>query len=416
MRPLFLLTGCIILCTFISLAQAPPSQDFEQFAEHQGGLFINAYEQKNIQAYHKLLSEFTIKYNKLDTLNQKKFSEQLQNAFYNLSCTYSLLDKKSEALLYLEKAIQAGASNYSHMQKDADLDNIRKEKRFTELLQPLRAVGDYLYILKRGEIYNSKDKRELPPFAYQSANYPKLVALRKGFNLDSIAGEANDLSKMINLMHWIHNLVPHDGNHPNPIVKNAMDMIAVCKKEKRGLNCRGLATLLNECYLAIGFKSRLVTCLPMDSLKTDPDCHVINIVYAPTLNKWIWMDPTNDAYVMNEKGELLSIEEVRSRMIDNQPLLLNPAANWNNKISKTSEEYLYQYMAKNLYMLQCPVNSEYDAETEVKGKLISYISLVPLEYFNQRNMAVEEINDKSKSGYRFYQTNNPALFWQLPEN
>ena len=33
------------------------------------------------------------------------------------------------------------------------------------------------------------------------------------------------------------------------------------------------------------------------------------------MKKWLWIDPTFDAYVMNEKGELLSIEEVRERLI-----------------------------------------------------------------------------------------------------
>jgi len=37
----------------------------------------------------------------------------------------------------------------------------------------------------------------------------------------------------------------------------------------------------------------------------------INAVYSNTLNKWLWIDPTNDAYAMNEKGELLSIAEDR---------------------------------------------------------------------------------------------------------
>ena len=114
-------------------------------------------------------------------------------------------------------------------------------------------------------------------------------------------------------MYWIHNLVPHDGNHENPVVRNALSMINQCKKENRGLNCRGLATVLNECYLSMGIKSRFVTCLPKDSLHTDPDCHVINIVYISSLKKWIWIDPTFCAYIMNEKGELLNLEEVEEK-------------------------------------------------------------------------------------------------------
>ena len=96
----------------------------------------------------------------------------------------------------------------------------------------------------------------------------------------------------------------------------------------------------------MGYQSHFVTCLPKDT--TDSDCHVINVVYAPSLRKWVWMDPTNDAYVMNEQGTLLGIEEVRARLLDGRPLLLNPDANWNHRQSATKEQYLYSYMAKNL--------------------------------------------------------------------
>lgn len=62
------------------------------------------------------------------------------------------------------------------------------------------------------------------------------------------------------------------------------------------------------------------------------DCHVINMVYLEAKKKWIWIDPTNNAYVMNEKGELLSIQEVRERLVADKPLLLNPDANWRTQI------------------------------------------------------------------------------------
>ena len=32
------------------------------------------------------------------------------------------------------------------------------------------------------------------------------------------------------------------------------------------------------------------------------DCHVINVVYSATLDKWVWVDPTFDAYVVDENG------------------------------------------------------------------------------------------------------------------
>ena len=111
-----------------------------------------------------------------------------------------------------------------------------------------------------------KDNTEIPKFTYQDSSASELKVLRKELNLDSIAGGGNEISKILNLMHWIHDLIPHDGNHENPIVKNAMSLINQCKQEDRGLNCRGLATVLNDCYLAMGIKSRFVTCMPKDSV------------------------------------------------------------------------------------------------------------------------------------------------------
>ena len=294
------------------------------------------------------------------------------------------------------------------------MDNIRNEERYKAIISPIRETGDYTYILKKAEKYNTSDNREFPQFTYQSADNPNLVALRKYFNLDSIAGGGNEVSKILNLLHWIHNLVPHDGNHPNPTIKNAMSMIAECKKGNRGLNCRGLSTVLNECYLSLGIKSRFITCMPKDSLKVDEDCHVINMVYSTSLKKWLWIDATNDAYIMNEAGELLSIAEVRDRLINNKPLIVNPDANWNHKESVVKNYYLNYYMTKNLYKFSCPVNSEYDTETGATGKKVIYVELLPLDYFQQTPDKLEEQSKTSATTFTTYKTNNPTLFWRTP--
>ena len=309
------------------------------------------------------------------------------------------------ALTYLKKSIDAGYTNYQHIQEDSDLNNIRKEKEFIDLNNYLRSIGDYLYILKKADQYNANDSRSLPIFSYQSSENPNLMALRKALNLDSIAGKGSDVLKILNLLHWMHNLIPHDGNHNNPVVKNAMSMIAECKRDNRGLNCRGLATVLNECYLSLGIKSRIVTCLPKDSLKMDNDCHVINSVYSETLKKWLWIDPTFNAYVLNENGELLSIEEVRTRIIQNKPLIINPDANWNNRNLQTKEYYLLNYMAKNLYILECPVVSEYNMETIESGRVFNYIQLLPLDYFKQSPDKSENKDEKTNTEqYNAWQT------------
>lgn len=280
------------------------------------------------------------------------------------------------------------------------------DSAFTQL--KMEETIDYMGILKNAKKYNVKDHKVLPPFTYQDSSNADLVKLRKFYNLDSIAGQGNEISQILNLLHWIHNSVSHDGQRGNPDIKNALYMIEVCKKEKRGLNCRGLAISLNECYLAMGFKARFLTCMPKDSIFND--CHVINTVYSQDLQKWIYLDPTHDAYVMNEYGILLSVEEVRERIINGKPLILNPTANWNYKESTMKETYLYNYMAKNLYRIESPLHSKFNVETFTELNESETIELIPLDGLIQKN---EFFKDSNKI-FNHYKTNNPSLFWMKP--
>ncbi|MBE9469595.1 MAG: transglutaminase domain-containing protein [Bacteroidetes bacterium] len=269
--------------------------------------------------------------------------------------------------------------------------------------------GKYLNLLKNAKDYDLNEKNEDIEFTYQSKKDKNLKLLKNTYNLDSIAGKGNDISKVINLMRWIHNLIPWDGCKGIPDKRNAYNMIEVCKTENRTLNCRGLAITLNEVYLAMGYKSRYVTCMPKDS--TDNDCHVINMVYIKSLHKWIWMDPTFEAYVMNEKGELLSIEEVRDRLINDKPMIINPDANWNHKHSQTIKRYLYSYMAKNLYRIECAIKSEYNYETKEEGKKREFIQLIPLDYKKYANI---KHNHGIRGSIKTYYISDPLLFWEKP--
>lgn len=253
----------------------------------------------------------------------------------------------------------------------------------------------YLDVLKKGSKYSFKDKREITKITYKPQNDPDLVIIRKEFKLDSIIGTGNEISQILSLLHWVHNSFRHDGTRNAPRSSSISNLMNICVKDHKTLDCGTLATVLNDCYLALGFKSQRVICLPKDS--TDFDCHSINTVYSNTLKKWLWIDPTNDAYVMNEKGELLSIAEVRERLVSNKPLILNPEANWNHISSVTKEYYLDNYMAKNLYAFECFVSNG--------GKSQSNL-LLPVEY--------RGIIPRTKD-YNPKCTNNPDIFWAEPE-
>jgi hypothetical protein len=314
-------------------SQTAPSNPFVTFANKQSELLQNAYEKRDAETDLSLVDEFVAKYNQLNTDDKRMYKGYLTNVYYNLSCLYSLINNKSKAIDYLDSAVNYGYINYSHLQEDTDFANIRNELKFKQIGESLRSVGDYKYILKKGEKYNANDSRRVPAFTYQSSKDAHLVALRKNFKLDSIAGKGDEAFKAVNLLKWVHNTINHDGQHESGIkLINAPEIIKTATSKKIGVSCGELATTLNECYLAMGWKSRKVYCLPKDSLNIDYDSHVINIVYLPSLNKWVWMDPTNNAYVTDENMNLLGIADVRERLITNKPLILNADANWNNHV------------------------------------------------------------------------------------
>ena len=329
------------------------------------------------------------------------------NFYYNYTCYLSLADDKKEALKTFEYFTNRVTKELDLIDvlsiiNDSDLDAIREEPRFKACMERLEKWGDYKQKLKNAKGYHRGTLPEGMKFSYMSPNHPDLVRLREKFNLDSVAGAGNEISKIKNLLHWVHNIVPHDGGSFNPEVMNTIAMVELCQKEKRGVNCRMLAQMLTEVYLAMGFKARFVTCMPRDHVS---DCHVITTVYSNTLNKWLWVDPTFEAYVMDENGVMLSIAEVRERLRNDQPLQLNEDANWNNRQKTYKEYYLDRYMAKNLYYLVCMDYARFDAETVKEGRTSRYIALMPYD----------EINSQSTSiGWSILRVSDDEWFWQSP--
>lgn len=397
-----ILITLLALIPLLACAQNPTQEQFMQFSRNQEKTLRELTQKKDFLTWEKGLESWLDQYKQLSPKDQKELLPIKSSIYYDLACAYSLNKKKQLALHAFKEAIDAGFSYYYHALQDSDLDFIRHERSFAKQMKRLRKVGNYLYILKKANKYTTDPPKAFPTFTYQNADNENLVRIRKYFNLDSIAGKGNDISQIKNLLYWIHNIVSHDGSSDNPKSKNAIDLIEICKKEKRGVNCRMMATILNECYLAMGYKSRFVTCMPKS--ETDQDCHVINIVYVPSLRKWVWMDPTFNAYVTDEKGTLLSIAEVRTRLIRGLPLVLNEDANWNNKTKQTKEKYLDSYMAKNLYWFDIYVHSEYNTETQEKGKKYNpHIHLYPKGYKRSTDSKYLSI------------TTNADYFWQLPE-
>jgi tetratricopeptide (TPR) repeat protein len=56
-------------------------------------------------------------------------------AHYNLACSYALLQKPDLALKTLRRAVELGYRDFRYMREDRDLDSIRHDPRFRQLMR-----------------------------------------------------------------------------------------------------------------------------------------------------------------------------------------------------------------------------------------------------------------------------------------
>lgn len=323
--------------------------------------------------------------------------EMTADVYYNLACCYALTAQKKLALETLEKSIRVGYKDYRNMLNDSDFESIREDKKFKSLLEGIKQY-DRLVILQKSSAYIKEDIDSLPQFVYQDSGDYRLMNVREFFDLDSVAGDGDEISKILNILHFVHKAIRHDGGNFALCEFDAIDIYNYHKSTGKGVNCRHLAIALNEMYLSMGIPSRYVTCMPYD--EKDQDCHVINSVWSSQYQKWIWIDPTFEAYVKDENGNFLSIQEVRERLIEGRPVFLNEDANWNYENKQTKEYYLESYMAKNLYWFDCVTNYCFNPESRYRYVKNKHVVLTPSTYENSIDWAVI--------------THDADYFWQPP--
>jgi tetratricopeptide (TPR) repeat protein len=56
-------------------------------------------------------------------------------AHYNLACSYALLKRPDQALKSLRRAVELGYRDFRYMREDHDLDSIRHDPRFRQLMR-----------------------------------------------------------------------------------------------------------------------------------------------------------------------------------------------------------------------------------------------------------------------------------------
>jgi hypothetical protein len=394
-----------ILIAFITLASVSGhsfvrDDEFYELTEQTKSNIGKELKKRNYDQTQGLIENWLSSYKQLSSDKREEYRHIEKNMYFLSACVLAEDGETARAISALNEAIVKGYRGYDQIMGDKHLKRLHGIREFKILTDKLHKDTDYLSILRSTAGYKESERYAIR-FEYRTDT--NLDLLRNRYALEEIAGNGDEQSRMINVMNWVHNRIAHNGARPIPHDRNALSLLEDSVKE---LDCRGLATILNEAYLALGYSSRITLCLPKDI--SDGETHAVVSVYSNQYNRWVMMDPTSSAYVTDSSNELLGIREIREKMVAGEKLMLNPDANWNGKVPRTTEEYLYEYMAKNLYWFESPRVSTFGSETFKSGKDVDYIRLYPSGFKDE---------EEREFAYQFGNviiTSSAEDFWQAP--
>ena len=173
----------------------------------------------------------------------------------------------------------------------------------------------------------------------------RAAQIKEYFQLDTLySADADTWNRALAIGEFVATNIPHANQKEYPKRVDAIGLWEYTKSVEPAFNCRLHSIMTFELLSSVGIKARYITCLPKD--ERDMDCHVVNEVWLPEMNKWVMLDTDMGGhYVTDDAGRLLSLREMREHYIADKEMVLYPGFR-NGSAKKT---YYYKYMAKNTY-------------------------------------------------------------------
>lgn len=269
-----------------------------------------------------------------------------------------------------------------------------------------RQLKDYAYELlkkERVELLRNAGKYVPDTLSYNFVylqDTARAQQIREYFRLDTIVNPAKPTwDRAIALARFVAGNIPHANQKTYPEKCNAIDLWKYTRSVESAFNCRLHSILLHELLLSDGILNRFVICLPADSL--DSDCHVVNLVWLPEMQKWAMLDSDMRAWAEDKNGTPLSLAEMREHYIDGKEINYRPLLD-----SEKDFGYYRAYWAKNLYWFESWETTGYGREDSNPA------------YDNHgRNMVLVP---KGYEGFDLYDesvlTTDATRFWAAPDS
>lgn len=239
----------------------------------------------------------------------------------------------------------------------------------------------YTGLLRLYDEFDLEPDKQAPKFQYEFS-HPELKRLRETYKLDQVAGAGDEFSKAMMIIKWMKEHIAYKPDITSAlpeVVKtlpmNAKGLIEYSfdKGQSAGINCYMHTIVLTEACLSVGLKCRTVSLNPLNPF--DYDNHLVNVVWSTARSKWVMVDPSYNAYVSDEKGQVLDPWEIRDQLSRQCNVVCNDELVFYGK-KQDSQGYL-RYLAKNLVYLHSPTFNSFDSTTTSK---YPWLTLTPKHF------------------------------------
>lgn len=148
--------------------------------------------------------------------------------------------------------------------------------------------------------------------------------------------------KSLKIAEFVSKNIKHANQNVQPEKMDSISLWEYHLNVEQNFNCKYHSIFTNELLLSVGIVNRYVWCMPKSD--KDTDCHVVNNVWIPELSKWVMIDTDQCTYICDKSGTLLSIQEIRQKMIDEEHLKVSSF----EQMMQSTSEYL-EYLSKDFY-------------------------------------------------------------------
>ncbi len=136
----------------------------QQIEQQAKPLVLRGCEESEAGKYEKALATFQ---EAEKILAKAPGSPWLTACVYNSACAYSLMGKKEQAIGQLRRAISLGFSDLKHLRGDQDLEGVREEKGYQEIVLLLERAAGQRQVDAREEMKEALKKNDaLFPFTF----------------------------------------------------------------------------------------------------------------------------------------------------------------------------------------------------------------------------------------------------------